>query len=58
MKIHKRNKKVPIELLAARKANREIEYFLYGAGFHSRTKIKKSQKIYNRKRKHPNITEE
>lgn len=48
----KRNKKVPLELLAARKANREIERLLHGDGFHSRTKIKKSKKVYSRKRKH------
>lgn len=57
MDFHKK-RKVSLDILAARKANREIEYLLYGAGFHSRTKIKKSKKIYNRKRKHTNLTEE
>ena len=45
-------KRIPIDLLAVRKANREIERLLYGDGFHARTKIKKSKKVYSRKRKH------
>lgn len=52
MKIAKINKKVPLEILSARKANREIERLLHGDGFHARTKIKKSKKVYSRKRKH------
>lgn len=50
----KRSKKSKIspELLAARKANREIERLLLGDGFHARTRIKKSKKIYSRKKKH------
>lgn len=48
----KSKKKIPLELLAARKANREIERQLLGDGFHARTKIKKSKKVYSRKRKH------
>ena len=52
MKIGKRNRKVPLEILAARKANREIELLLFGDGFHAHTKIKKSKKVYSRKRKH------
>ena len=55
---HKRNKKVPLEMLAARKANREIERLLHGDGFHARTRIKKSKKTYSRKRKHHNRSEE
>lgn len=45
-------KKIPHELLAARRANREIERLLHGDGFHARTRIKKSKKVYSRKRKH------
>jgi len=45
-------KKVPLELLAARRANREIERLLHGDGFHARTRIKKSKKVYSRKAKH------
>jgi len=52
MNNRKQNKKLPLDLLAARKANREIERLLLGDGFHSRTRIKKSKKVYRRKRKH------
>ncbi len=52
MKPRNKKKKLPLELLAARKANREIEKLLYGEGFHARTKVKKSKKVYSRKRKH------
>ena len=52
MRKRKRNKKVPMELLAARKANREMERLLLGDGFHARTRIKKSKKVYSRKTKH------
>lgn len=52
MKKFKRKKNLPLELLAARKANREIERLLLGEGFHAHTKIKKSKKVYCRKRKH------
>lgn len=45
-------KKSPPELLAARKANRELERLLLGDGFHARTRIKKSKKLYCRKKKH------
>lgn len=58
MKVLKKNKKVPIEIIAARKANRELEHLLYGEGFHSRTRIKRSKKTYCRKRKHANRAEE
>ena len=58
MKPRKRNKKVPLEILAARKANREIEKLLLGDGFHARTRVKKSKKVYSRKRKHSKNTEE
>lgn len=52
MRKRKRNKKVPMELLAARKANREMERLMLGDGFHARTRIKKSKKVYSRKAKH------
>ena len=52
MKIAKKNKKVPLEILAARRANREIERMLQGDGFHVRTRIKKSKKVYSRKMMH------
>lgn len=58
MKPQKKHKKVSPELLAARKANREIEQLLLGNGFHARTRIKKSKKVYSRKKKHQNKTEE
>ena len=57
MKPRKRNKKIPPELLAARKANREIERMLLGDGFHAHSRIKKSKKVYTRKRKHPKSDE-
>jgi hypothetical protein len=53
-----RNKKIPLELLAARRANREIERILHGDGFHARTKIKKSKKVNSRKRKHLDKSED
>lgn len=56
MKIVK--KRASIEILAARRANREIERLLYGNGFHARTKIKKSKKVYCRKKKHRKQIEE
>lgn len=52
MKKSKKKKAIPIEILAARKANREIEQLLLGDGFHVRTRIKKSKRVYSRKRKH------
>jgi hypothetical protein len=58
MKKFKRKKNLPLELLAARRANREIERILHGDGFHARTKIKKSKKVYSRKRKHRDNSED
>ena len=58
MKIAKKNKKVPLEILAARRANREIEWLLHGDGFHARTKIKKNKKLYSRKKKHRDNSED
>ncbi|MBP5548632.1 MAG: hypothetical protein J6X58_07075 [Bacteroidales bacterium] len=52
MKLRKRKKKIPPELLAARKANREMERLLLGDGFHAHTRIKKNKKLYCRKRKY------
>ena len=53
-----RRRKVPIEILAACKANREIEQRLLGNGFHVRTRIKKSKRVYCRKRKHRDLEED
>ena len=53
MKPKKRRSKILPELLAARKANREVDRLLLGDGFHARTRIKKSKKLYCRKKKHP-----
>ena len=53
-----RRKKVPIEILAARRANREMEQLLLGNGFHVRTRIKKSKRVYCRKRKHRDLEED
>ena len=58
MKSRKHNNKVPLELLAARRANREIECLLLGDGFHAHTKIKKNKKVYSRKRKHRDNSED
>lgn len=52
MKRKKKRSEIPLELLAARKANREIEQLLLGDGFHARSRIKKSKKLYCRKKKH------
>lgn len=40
------------ELKAVRRGNREAEFEIFGPGFHSKTKIKKSNKLYSRKVKH------
>lgn len=37
---------------AMRRGGRESEMELLGPGFHSRTKIHKSDKVYTRKKKH------
>lgn len=58
MKKAKRNKKVPLEILAARRANRDIEQLLLGDGFHARARIMKSKKVYCRKRKHRDLEED
>ena len=39
----KQNRKIPPELLAARKANRELERLLLGDGIHARKRVKKNQ---------------
>ena len=44
--------KISKELKAVRKGNREAEFEIFGPGFHSKTKIKKSKKLYSRKIKH------
>ena len=40
------------ELKAVRRGNREAEFEIFGPGFHAKTKIKKSKKLYSRKIKH------
>lgn len=57
MKPRKKKSKVPIELIAVRRADREIDRMLHGDGFHARTRVKKSKKLYTRKRKHRNLPE-
>lgn len=52
MKKKKKRKPIPDQLLAARKGNREAERELLGDGFHSRTRVRRSKKLYTRKRKH------
>jgi len=52
MKKKKKRKRIPDQLLAARKGNREAERELLGDGFHSRTRVRRSKKLYTRKRKH------
>ena len=52
MKNHKKNRKVPLALIAVRKGNREAERELLGDGFHARTRVRKSKKVYSRKAKH------
>jgi hypothetical protein len=44
--------KISKELKAVRKGNREADFEIFGPGFHSKTKIKKSKKTYTRKIKH------
>ena len=44
--------KISNELKAVRRGNREAEFEIFGPGFHSKTKIKKSKKSYSRKIKH------
>ena len=50
----KRKKKVPPELLAARKGNRDADFELFGPGFHTKDRVVDSRKKYNRK-KQPKI---
>lgn len=45
----KKKKKVPDAMIAARRANRDIERETLGDGFHCRTRIQKSKKAYSRK---------
>ena len=40
---------MPLEILAARKANRELERLLLGDGFHARTRVKKSKMLISGK---------
>lgn len=52
MKKRKKNKAIPLQLLAARKGNREAEKEVLGEGFHAKTKVVKNKKRYSRKKKH------
>ena len=58
MRLQKKSHKTPLAILAIRKGNREAEWLLMGDGFHARTRIKKSKKVYSRKKKHQNKTED
>ncbi|MBQ3787296.1 MAG: hypothetical protein II849_00645 [Bacteroidales bacterium] len=58
MKKFKHKKNLPLEILATRRANRELERLLFGNGFHARTRIKNSKKVYTRKKKHAKKTED
>lgn len=48
----KKKRKVPSILIAVRKGNREAEREIMGDGFHVKTKIRKSKRVYSRKEKH------
>lgn len=48
----KQQRKATIQILAVRKGNRLAEREILGDGFHCRTRIKKSKKVYSRKNKH------
>ena len=50
----KRKHKLPIELIAARKGNRDGEFEVFGPGFHCKDRAVSSRKKYNRK-KQPKI---
>lgn len=54
LKKKRQRKKIPPELLAARIVNRQLERETLGDGFHSRTRAKRSRKLYTRKAKHRN----
>lgn len=58
MKKRKKRKPIPDQLLAARRGNREAEREILGDGFHVRTRVRRSKKLYTRKRKHRNGGEE
>lgn len=52
---NKKNKKrkLPAQILAVRKGNREAEREILGDGFHARTRTTKNKRLYSRKAKHP-----
>ena len=47
-----KKRKVPLEIIAARIANRELERERLGDGFHARVRCVKNKKRYTRKSKH------
>lgn len=49
--------KIPLQILATRKCNREAEFLLYGPGFHSKTRVVRNKKTYTRKTKHRHCIE-
>ena len=44
-----KSRKIPSAVIAARKAEREIEFEILGNGFHARTRVAKNKKKYSRK---------
>lgn len=53
-----RKRKVPVEIIAARIANREMERETLGDGFHAKVKAVRNKKRYTRKAKHKGSAEE
>ncbi|MBQ6047098.1 MAG: hypothetical protein IJL38_05710 [Bacteroidales bacterium] len=58
MKTKRKKRRVPLEIIAVRRGNRLAERELKGDGFHSRTRVERSKKVYSRKAKHKKETEE
>ena len=46
----KRKQKIPSQLLAARKGNRDAEFEMFGPGFHQKEHTVDNKKKYNRKK--------
>lgn len=53
-----RKRKVPVEIIAARIANREMERETLGDGFHAKVKAVRNKKRYTRMAKHKGGAEE
>ncbi|MBR1517827.1 MAG: hypothetical protein IJ620_06805 [Bacteroidales bacterium] len=53
----KKKKKVPLQVLAARMANRELEQERLGSGFHAKDRAVRNKKRYTRKTKHKGCEE-